>query len=149
MTNFGIFTKPIPMLFFLKYKTESAKTVQRQLHILHSVKKRTQSYQLTHLNSEHSTFYIHETIYDFSHEFTKTVDLFSQIYEIDVIRIILVQIRQSLANSLNEIFSAEIVNKWIQKNHSSGHPVVYYVYRNLCSKVLDNLVKLLSAVIHL
>ena len=38
MTNFGIFTQPIPM-FFLKYKTETAKTVQRQLHILHNISK--------------------------------------------------------------------------------------------------------------
>lgn len=64
-------------------------------------------------------------------------------------RIILVQIRESLANPFNEILNAEIVNKWVQKNHASGHPVVYYVYRNLCSKVLDNLVKLLGAVIPL
>ena len=39
MKNFGIYTKPIPMFFFLKYKTETVKTVQRQLHILHNISK--------------------------------------------------------------------------------------------------------------
>ena len=39
ITNFGIITQPIP-IFFLKYKTETAKTGQRQLlgkKILHNI----------------------------------------------------------------------------------------------------------------
>ena len=49
MTNFGIFTQPIPMFFFLKYKTETAKTVQRQLHILHNISKFRHFFISSHL----------------------------------------------------------------------------------------------------